>query len=29
MTVPTTKGSRQKETPLPTSLPAIRPLAAV
>ena len=28
MTVPTTKGSRQKQTPLPTSLPAIRPLVA-
>ena len=28
MTVPTTKGSRKQETPLPTSLPAIRPLVA-
>jgi hypothetical protein len=28
MTVPTTKGRRQQETPLPTSLPAIRPLVA-
>jgi len=28
MTVPTTKGSRQKQTSLPTSLPAIRPLVA-
>ena len=28
MTVPTTKGRRTKATPLPTSLPAIRPLVA-
>jgi len=28
MTVPKTKGSRTKATPLPTSLPAIRPLVA-
>ena len=28
MTVPTTKGRRQQATPLPTSLPAIRPLVA-